>query len=339
MTRPGDRRCIYDGAVVRARRGEIALLTVGLLVSFALAEGLVRLWDREGAGGGYAPVRPDWRERLPTNSRGYRDWERVIPKPDGVRRAVCLGDSFTWGVGVLFGDAWPQRIERRLTLERGEAWEAVVLAEPGLGAVQMAARLDSEGFAYEPDVVVLAWVLNDSEDEDAGEARRAADWVEETQRAPSSVESLLDRSALVRLVKRRVRATAENRGRVRNYRSMYADDYPGWIAAQQALRTLGGLCRARGVPLVVAIFPLLGNPLDEDYPFVDEHAKVAHVASESGAKVVDLLPWYRGLRWELLVVDGPRDEHPNEIAHRIAAQALVKAVDQLVPRESPVPER
>jgi hypothetical protein len=251
-----------------------------------------------------------------------------------VRRAVCLGDSFTWGVGVLFDDAWPQRIERGLSLEREEIWEAVVLAEPGLGAVQMTARLDSEGFAYEPDVVVLAWVLNDSEDVDAAEARRAADWVEEAQREPSSLESVLDLSALVRLVRRRIRATAENRERIRNYRSMYTDDYPGWIAAQQALRTLGGLCRSNGVPLVVTIFPLLGNPLDDAYPFAEEHAKIAQVASESGAKVVDLLPWYRGLRWELLVVDGPRDEHPNEIAHRIAAQALVRAVDEVVPRES-----
>ncbi len=113
---------------------------------------------------------------------------------------------------------------------------------------------------------------------------------------------------------------------------MYADDDPGWIAARQALADDGGdLSVERGVPLVVAIFPLFGNPLDDGYPFADEHAKVAQAASESGAKVVDLLPRYQGLRWELLVVDGPRDEHPNEIAHRIAAQALVRAVDEVVP--------
>jgi hypothetical protein len=340
VTPPQDRRSIYDGTVaVRARLGEIALLTGGLLVSLLLAEGLVRLQGGEEADGGYAPVRTDRRERRPVNSRGYRDLERAIPKPDGVRRAVCLGDSFTWGVSVLFDDAWPQRIERGLSRERGETWEAVVLAEPGLGAVQLAARLEAEGFAYEPDVVVLAWVLNDSEDKDAAEARRAADWVEEAQREPTVFESFLAHSALLRLVRTRIRATAENRERVRNFRSMYEDDYAGWIAARQALRTMGGLCRSRGVPLVVAIFPLFGNPLDDDYPFAEEHAKVAGAAAESGAKVVDLLPWYRGLRWELLVVDGPRDEHPNEIAHRIAAQALVRAIDEVVPREPPVPER
>jgi hypothetical protein len=116
---------------------------------------------------------------------------------------------------------------------------------------------------------------------------------------------------------------------------MYADDYAGWAAARRALKAMGGMCRERGVPLVVAIFPLFGNPLDDRYPFADVHAKVAQAAGEAGAKVVDLLPLYRGLDWRVLVVDGVDDEHPNEIAHRIAAQAIARAVDGLVPR--PVP--
>jgi len=139
--------------------------------------------------------------------------------------------------------------------------------------------------------------------------------------------------ALVReLVRTRVRATIENRRRVEGYRSMYAPDYPGWQAAQQALRAMGGMCRARGVPLVVAIFPLFGNPLDERYPFGELHEKVAMAAAAGGAHVVDLLPRYRGLRWDLLAVDGANDEHPNEIAHRIAARALVRTIDEVAPR-------
>jgi len=82
---------------------------------------------------------------------------------------------------------------------------------------------------------------------------------------------------------------------------------------------------------VVAIFPLFGNPLDEGYPFAEIHAKVAQAAADAGAKVVDLLPAYRGLRWDLLVVNGVEDEHPNEIAHRIAAGVLLHALDDVVP--------
>jgi len=319
------------GAVPRSsRRGEMALLAASLLVALVTGEGIARLMARGEKGTGYAPARPAGRDRRPINTTGYRDLERAVPKPAGFRRVVCIGDSFTWGASVLFDDAWPQRVERTLSRERGERWEAVNLAEPGLNAVQEASRLLSEGFAYGPDVVVVGYVLNDSEDESAAATRRAADWVEERRREPSV--SLLDRSALVQLVKTRLWATVENRRRVEEFRSMYADDYAGWAAARRALRAMGGMCRERGVPLVVAIFPLFGNPLDDRYPFADVHAKVAQAAGEAGAKVVDLLPRYRGLDWELLVVNGADDEHPNEIAHRIAAQAIARAVDQVVPR-------
>lgn len=305
------------------------LLACALLVSLLVGETAARLWSSVPGRGAYAPVRID---RRPINSLGYRDLERALPKPPGMRRALCLGDSFTWGVGVLFDDAWPQRLERGLARERGERWEAVNLAEPGLNAVQETSKLNSEGLAYGPDVVVLGYVLNDSEDETAAEARRAADWVDEARRAPSSLESVLDRSVLVRMLRARVRATIENRRRISGFRSMYDDGYAGWAAAQEALRAMGGICRERGVPLVVAIFPLFGNPLDVRYPFAEAHAKVARVAGEAGAKVVDLLPYYRGLDWRLLVVNGAADEHPNEIAQRIAAQAIQKAVDEVVPR-------
>jgi hypothetical protein len=324
------------GGVLRGpRRGEIALFVASVLVALLLGEGAARMAARGRNGTGYAPARTDGRDRRPINSAGYRDLERVVPKPRGVRRAVCLGDSFTWGVSVLFDDAWPQRVERTLARERGEPWEAVNLAEPGLNAAQAADRLLSEGFAYGPDVVVLGYVLNDSEDAEAAEARRAADWVEAQRREPRT--SLLDRSALARLVRTRVWATVENRRRIEAFRSMYADEYAGWMAARRALKALGGMCRERGVPLVVAIFPLFGNPLDERYPFADVHAKVAQAAAEGGAKVVDLLPRYRGLDWRLLVVNGADDEHPNEIAHRIAAQAIARAVGEVVPRRPDAP--
>jgi hypothetical protein len=97
---------------------------------------------------------------------------------------------------------------------------------------------------------------------------------------------------------------------------------------------MGALCREHQVPFVVMIFPLFADPLDERYPFADIHAQVAQAAREGGAVVIDLLPVYRGLRSDLLVVDGAHDEHPNEIAHRIAAQELLRRLDRLVPPTS-----
>ena len=314
-----------------SRRGEILLLAASVAVFAAAGEVGVRLL---GLGAprptGYAPVDTKRRAMQPKNSRGYRDKERTVAKPPGVRRVLSLGDSFAWGASVEFEDAYPQRLERGLARRRHEAWEVVNLALPGMNTVDHAAQLAGEGLAYAPDVVLVGYVLNDSEDSQAAEARRAADWSQ-----PPAAPGLLDRSALVRMIRGRLWATAENRRRISGYKSMYADDAPGWVAARAALKRMGALCRERGVPLVVAIFPLFGNSLGDDYPFTEIHTKVAEVAGEAGARVVDLLPAYRGLRSELLVVDGADDEHPNEIAHRIAAGVILHALDDVVPWTTP----
>lgn len=305
------------------RRGEAALALVGVVVSLVAAEAALRLLGVGRPGpSGYAPVNTARPVSKPRNSLGYRDLERTLEKPAGVRRLVVLGDSFTWGAGVDFDDAYPQRLERALSRREGRPVEAVSLALPGFKTVDELAVLEKQGFGYAPDLVLVGFVLNDAEDEGSAEKRRAEDWVRTRGEEPG----LLGRSALLRFVGRRLWATRENRRRILGYRSLY-DGAPGWVSCQKALETMGALCRARGVPLVVAIFPLLGNPLDEGYPFTAIHAKVGAVAARAGARVVDLLPAFRGLRSDLLVVDA-EDEHPNEVAHRIAAKAILPVVDE-----------
>ncbi len=315
----------------RPRRAEIALLLASLVLAGAVLETGIRVLGlAERKPTGYAPVNNKLGVR-PRNARGYRDHDRAIPRPPGVQRLLSIGDSFAWGFGVEFEDAYPQRLERSLTRRRRTPWEVVNLAMPGMNTVEQAAQLASEGFAYEPDVVLLGYVLNDSEDANAAERRRAEDWAEPRPPAPAG----LRRSALVRLVSDRVFATLENRRRVAGYLSMYDDQASGWRAGREALRTMGTLCRERGIPFVVVVFPLFGNPMDDTYPFRKLHETVAAAARESGAKVIDLLPAYHGLRWDVLVVNGAQDEHPNEIAHRIAADVILKALDDVVPTSRP----
>jgi hypothetical protein len=315
-----------------SRRGEILLLAGAILFVLIAAEVGVRIV----AGGGprptgYAPVDTNRRAARPVNAKGYRDLPRAVPKPPGVRRVLSLGDSFAWGASVEFEDAYPQRLERALTRRRHETWEVVNLALPGMATVDHAAQLEKEGDAYGPDVVLLGFVLNDSQDATAAEAQRAEDWVKHPPPSPGP-------SRLQSLIRARLWATGENRRRISGFRSMYEDKAPGWIAARAALKSMGAWCRQRGVPFVVAIFPLFGNPLDDGYPFAEAHAAIAQAAAEAGAKVVDLLPAYRGLRWDLLVVNGADDEHPNEIAHRIAAGVILRALDDVVaPSSVPAP--
>ena len=307
------------------KRAELLLALASLLLFLGGAELVTRLLRLgEPRPTGYAPVNTARGTKQRLNSGGYRDRETVEIKPPGSRRVVSLGDSFAWGHGVELEDAYPERLERVLNRRRPEPWEVVNLARPGMNTVDQAAQLAAEGMALAPDVILLGYVLNDAEEAGAAEARQAAGW------APPRPWGPLGRSALARWVWGRLWATAEGRRRVAGYRSLYRPDAPGWQQAQKALAAMGRLCHRRGVPFLVAIFPLFGNRLDESYPFTDLHSRVAEAAGAAGARVIDLLPIYQGLRWDVLVVDGVDDEHPNEIAHRLAAAAIRSAVEDVV---------
>lgn len=315
------------GGKRQQRWAESLLLAAGVALGAGVLEGGARMAaTARSSRGGYSPVRGH-RSREPRNAAGYRDVEHATEKPPGVRRAVFVGDSFTYGVGVLLDDTYPKRAERGLSAARSETWESIVLAVPGIDTEEEEVILDHEGFNYSPDLVVLGYVLNDAEDPNAAERRRAAEWTraEEATRNPP----IWRRSSILSLIADRLHATRENRARIENHLALYRDGAPGFTAVRKSIDAMAARCRERGVPFVVVLFPLFANPLDDQYPFASVHAKMAAVVRSTGATLVDLLPYYRGMDWRLLVVEGARDEHPNELAHRIAAQALLAALEPL----------
>jgi hypothetical protein len=313
-------------------RRELAMLVVSVLVSLLLLEALVRaLPVRETR----YPVLTGRRQGGPINALGYRDTEHDPARRPGVRRALFIGDSFTFGGGVLLEDGFPKRVERRLERFRKEAWESVVMAKPGLNTVDEALIFERDGVAFHPDILVLGYVLNDAETTDSAERRRASEWVEAER---EKVTSWWSHSALIRLGRDRLRSTVENRARIRNYQSLFTAGAPGFIESQKALVRIGELAKRENLPFIVAIFPLFANPLDDAYPFFEAHRQVAEAARVAGAQPLDLFPSYRNLDWTHLVVNGAADEHPNEIAHRIAAEAIAETIDRLLPPPPVRPE-
>lgn len=106
-------------------------------------------------GGVWGATRP-----ASTNSYGWRDVERTYAKAAGMRRAVAIGDSFTFGVdaddGDRFTDVLPRLIERL---------EVVNLGVAGYGTDQELRVLETEAFRYDPDVLILTiCVSNDLDD-------------------------------------------------------------------------------------------------------------------------------------------------------------------------------
>ena len=92
---------------------------------------------------------------IQVNSLGLRDPERPRDKPAGVRRILLLGDSMAFGTGVAVGERCGDVLDERL----GPGVEVFNAAVGGWGTDQEFLYLCREGFALQPDVVVLAVCL------------------------------------------------------------------------------------------------------------------------------------------------------------------------------------
>lgn len=119
---------------------------------------------------------PDWsattfNRTLTINSKGLRDREYDLAKPEGVFRILVLGDSFTWGYGVSDEEIFTERLESKL-VEDGAKVEILNAGVSGWGTDQQLLFLEREGFKYEPDLVVLAFFIYN----DPGNIRESAQY-------------------------------------------------------------------------------------------------------------------------------------------------------------------
>jgi lysophospholipase L1-like esterase len=152
------------GLLVMLVLGEVGLRVVGLGHPYYSAPELYRPSDdprvlfepRPGFDGFSEGV---W---LTTNSRGLRERELPPAKPAGTRRVVFLGDSVTFGAGVKDNEPFPRLLEE-LVNGNGAAGpiETVNTGVVGYNTIQELARLEQAGLPYQPDVVVLTFVVND----------------------------------------------------------------------------------------------------------------------------------------------------------------------------------
>lgn len=101
----------------------------------------------------------DYKVIVNINSKGMRDKEYSYEKPKGVLRILVLGDSFTWGAGVENNETFSKFLENILDTNV----EVINAGVNGYGTDQEYLFLTTKGYKYRPDIVLLAFCLNDIE--------------------------------------------------------------------------------------------------------------------------------------------------------------------------------
>jgi hypothetical protein len=99
-------------------------------------------------------------ERINSNSKGMRGTrEYLLVPPAGVRRVLCIGDSFVFGENLSDEQTLPAQLEAILNQEG--SWEVLNLAQHGYGTDQQWLRLRQLGFQYHADLVVVGFFEDD----------------------------------------------------------------------------------------------------------------------------------------------------------------------------------
>lgn len=256
------------------------------------------------------------------NAHGLRGDDFDVEKPADTIRILGIGDSFTFGAGVRNEDTFLSRLERSLNAGReGPRFEVINCGVASYNTSDEVIYLENRWAAYDPDLVLLTFVINDAYDDAVfGPLHRG--YVEEATRLVQTRQVWGSRF-LAWALDRWLR-TREGRRTREIYLSQFSDDPMieghNWGDCRRGFERARDLGRRNGFRFAIVIFPEL-HALDGDYPFESLHTMARAEAERLGIPVLDLLDAFRGHRAEDLWVH-PTDHHPNEVGHAIAAEAI-----------------
>jgi lysophospholipase L1-like esterase len=228
-----------------------------------------------------------------TNAAGFRDRE-FAPKARDAFRILAVGDSVTFGYREAAQHAFPQQLERRLAGRPGPRIEVFNLGVAGYNALQEVRLFETRGLALDPDLLVLAYVLNDNKQDGADGGLTL-----HFRRSPSRLYDWI--GVRLRRLARRI----------------------GRDVTTEAFDELAALARSRELPVVVMIVPEL-RFRDGEWSRPERHRAVAALARARGFRVLDLKDAFVADGFESLMRD---NVHPNPRGYALIARQLERFLE------------
>ena len=312
---------------------------------------------------GYGPYVPNLSTNfggvpVTINSRGWRDDEYSLKKPEGVRRIMVVGDSVTFGYGVKLEEMFAKVLERGLNSRGPGRYQVISLGGAG-GNTYSQSRLIKENVAiYDPDLVILAFNLNDVLPKIFGTRNATAPRVGRSiSRTVLRLRRTMDaefrgRSHLYFLLRERMKVLLRKFGiasptgvPLAAFDMESASGLAAWQDTSGALMEIADQLDRDKVKFLLAVLPVdmqlspeIADLYRREYGFVFEDSLVnglpqkiiADFARGHGIVCVDLLPSFRKDPHEqtfFRIYGGSIDwNHPNRLGHKIIGEQLKNAV-------------
>jgi hypothetical protein len=271
-------------------------------------------------------------------------------RKQGAYTVLAIGDSFTYGLGVKVVDSWPYRLNSLLPPLVGKP---VVVSNVGKVGRHVMEVFEGQYVPYTasraPDLCVYGFCLNDPlwiPDKGADRPNPLAPMKKDSKMETGDIDDFINvrtanlkqlriESSFSRL-RQRLRTLDvglrawESREIQRRTLQFYLDLYDPAKNARGLELTWNAIARMKhrqnlaDKRFLVVVFPMFIDT-DGDYPLRRCHETVVQALKSRGVEVLDLLPIYGKTPPKELWVH-PLDRHPNDLAQRMAAEAITSAL-------------
>lgn len=299
---------------------KLLVILISIIISISLLEIFVKLFHlNDEFSNRNCPVYTD-----NINSLQFRDIEHQVEKDNNTYRILILGDSFAYGTSVPFENTFPRLVEQNLTkIIDNIKIEVINCSRPGWNTEKEVSFCTEVFLPYKPDLIVLSYVLNDTECLMHHKELTLNFWNKISFQEPKSnwMKYLFLKSELFRYVYSRIENTRMKKEWLAGKLLFYQEDNLCYKSFMRAVNKLAKLKMQNDFNILVIIFPYFNVSLQK-YPLIELHNQIKNVFAKIGFDVIDLYDYYKKYSSEELRACS-LDAHPNELAHSIAADVII----------------
>jgi lysophospholipase L1-like esterase len=276
--------------------------------------------------------------RVRINSKGMRGPELPYAKQAHIKRILYVGDSVTFGFGLEDEQIFPFRVQTLLKRMLEDSIETVNAGVDGYSPWQEYEYLKSEGLRYQPNLVVVSFVLNDVTEKG---------WLDRWQfqstgdNRSTPFDELVTRSNVlyfVRIIGAMMRFGSNVQQGALKAQTLYIghltnhpdrpEVHKAWEAALEDLGEILSTCKEHHIPVILVVFPFAFQ-LDNVKALSAPQRIVCNFARKDNIPVIDLLPVLdehikaRGTKPEDYFLD---ELHPSALGSSLVADTLANFI-------------
>lgn len=294
---------------------------------FSFFEAYFRYVYDDSDGLGFLKVSKKWDQRhVVYNSDFSRDRHFTYEKKENEIRIAAIGDSLTFGAGIKnVNDRFTNLLEAKLNAA-GKNVSVYNFGVPGVDTEEEIDMYRNKVKAFNPDIIVWQYYLNDIQTKDKGESARI---FQKNSKKSIVITKLSDLSYFFDFLYWRL--TSRYANTFGDLNSSYLAQYHDEAKFNRHKEELNGIIdemHADNKKVIVIIFPLL-NLIGDNYPARDIHKKLDETFGLKNVEVIDLLDSLGDKKGKELVASR-FDAHPNEFVHSIAASKLYNSILTLI---------